>query len=337
LRPIVLHIGPHKTGSTSIQRGLDLNPGPLAALGYAVPRLPSAFVSPTESQRVLTTAINRGTTAIDPHWTALLTAAEASEHCFILSFEAVSLHLLNRRKLDKLVATLAGRGFRPCFVYFARDQVSWINSTYVQETKRTYVADGFENYLAKALDAPRFDHDRMTGSFADRDDLDIRVTFFARAARQGLLRSLMGCLGVAERDLEGLIEAPRQNPNAGTRSVHAGRTLARLKAGLGLAPTDRLIADEIKRVSVRQGWDKEPYCGFDDALAERVREAFAASNRRFTDRFGLPPWDGAHPAARWTRAEFDPRKQGLVGRLRMRMTLLRLEAILRLRIASRGR
>lgn len=116
MRPLVLHIGPHKTGSTTIQRGLDLNAGPLAAMGYVVPPLDSRHASPTRSHPILCNAVKRGTTGVDPHWAALLTAAAASDGTFIVSAEQLSLHFLDRRKLDKLVATLAACGLRPCFV-----------------------------------------------------------------------------------------------------------------------------------------------------------------------------------------------------------------------------
>lgn len=169
----------------------------------------------------------------------------------------------------------------------------------------------------------------------DRDDLDICVTSFATAVRQGLLRSLMGCLGVAAGDLAELVEAPRQNANAGTRTVHVGRALAKMKAGLGLAPTDRLIAAELKRVSVRQGWDAEPYCGLDDALAERIRGTFAASNHRFAKRFGLLSWDEVHQPSRWTKAEYHPQDHGFVDRWRIWLRLLCLKAVLRRRVLRR--
>jgi len=334
LRPIIIHIGPHKTGSTSIQRSLDANIDRLRALGFELPLLGTHYKSPSESHRTLVTPVNRMRVASDPGWYSLLDDAAGNPRTFIITSELLSLHFLKREKLDQLVKVLAGAGFLPRFVYYARDQVSWINSTYVQESKRTYTFKSFDDYVTEALRNPRFDHMKMTAAFQGRSDLEFCARYFSAATRDGLLRSFLECIGINGQDQNGF-EAEPQNPNAGTRAVYVGRELARLKHALGLNRADKRVAQDFKRFYTRLRWDREPYSGFDDTLSNQVRAAFADSNHAFAQAFGLPPWDESHPPRPSTRCEFVPEERSFIANMEVRFVQSKMEALLQARSSPR--
>ncbi len=312
MRPLYVHCGPHKTGSTSLQHAMEAAPGVFARRGLLASSLdPTGRMSLGRAHQEFVRelpALVAGDRRRARFWNRLRVAARDSGLIPIVSCEILSTHLLRPGTLDALVAYCASIGYRPHFLYVLRDLPGWWNSNYVQDTKKFYTALGFEDWVAAAQGNPRYDPSRLLAPLLGRDDLDLTVLSFPRIVREGLVSSLLGAMGGAPLGPEEGGADAAANPNAGTRAVHLGRRIAARMAEAGLnARRQRHIYPYLKRHAEARGWAAEPFQGFDDASARALRDRFAASNEALAQRLWGRPWaEMVPPQTGLARRVFDP-------------------------------
>ena len=312
MRPCFLHCGPHKTGSTSIQMGLDLNADLLQAAGIHVPELPVGN-SPTHSHIRLCselTALVRHGLAGAPAWAELAKQIQKNPATPILSCEFFSTHFMKQVELDATISFFQSIGFRPHFVYFLRDQPSWLNSMYVQETKRFYTSVTFEEYLRTALETPRFNYRRMLLKQMGRQDADLTVIPFGHASRAGLLESLLKVIDPGLTEFSQRSAPLKNNPNAGAKAVYIGRQIAADLAMRKLNPrSNRGIFVAFKREYIKRDWHLDAYCGLDDQLAEKIEILHRESNNEIAYKLWGQTWAQVmQPIRKIEKNEFDLEK-----------------------------
>lgn len=83
MRPIIIHVGPHKTGSTTIQRSLDGNRVALEREGFAIPDIGGKGVL-TLSHEKLSPGVKGRSVSADPAWSEVMAIARASPAVQIL-------------------------------------------------------------------------------------------------------------------------------------------------------------------------------------------------------------------------------------------------------------
>jgi hypothetical protein len=149
LSRIVLHIGTHKTATTTVQDTLALNRSRLAERGIVFPR-----VGPNAGQHSLVTAWfdlperYRDSRPAREAWRALAAQHGPGDATVIVSSEEFSRSRpgVDLRELANLVAPFERR----TIVCVLRNQLAYLQSIYLQVTSETRIA-GFEAFLAEAL------------------------------------------------------------------------------------------------------------------------------------------------------------------------------------------
>ena len=143
---LILHIGMHKTASTTIQRRLKANNPKLQDFGFRYA---------AKERKTLLKAVRKKN--FKP-WRKLIRQAQTEGFTPIVSHEAFS-HILcrprsakdNRCLGDWLLKKLNQAGVDVTVIGFVRDQPSYLNSHYTQHVKRFATARSLEGFAAKAM------------------------------------------------------------------------------------------------------------------------------------------------------------------------------------------
>ena len=137
------HVGPHKTGNTSIQWFLQENRAELLAHGYFVPE--------SETKRGAHHALAEGLAGLDvgEHRKPLVVRsiaaiAETPARAIIISSEALEGLFRNRQKTAAFFNRIQELNLQPKLILFPRNQPQWINSSYCQTVKTFRRSDSFE-------------------------------------------------------------------------------------------------------------------------------------------------------------------------------------------------
>jgi hypothetical protein len=137
------HVGPHKTGNTSIQWFLQENRAELLAHGYFVPE--------SETKRGAHHALAEGLAGLDvgEHREPLVVRsiaaiAETPARAIIISSEALEGLFRNRQKTAAFFNRIQEPNLQPKLILFPRNQPQWINSSYCQTVKTFRRSDSFE-------------------------------------------------------------------------------------------------------------------------------------------------------------------------------------------------
>ena len=296
---LILHIGMHKTASTTIQKRLKANNQLLEKFGYT-------FIA--KNRKALLSAVEQRN--FQP-WRELLRDAKCQGLTPIVSHEAFS-HVLCRSRSNKktkrigdwLLKKLRQAGVQVTVIGFVRDQPSYLNSHYTQHVKRFATAKSLEAYAAKAM------RPSIGKSSCDPEQL------FGWLERQPSVHKLFFPYGRTITPPPALADHPK-DPFAqfihclGIPPTVQFQAMANLNAQPGdLAIRTALqLSQELKREGIRLGkaakqarrlicheaeqrnWMKTPYMGLNPKLNERIRSHYAAANNRFSIRVWGCPWD----------------------------------------------
>ncbi|HVH02570.1 MAG TPA: hypothetical protein VM891_06425 [Amaricoccus sp.] len=211
MRPLYIHVGQPKTGTSSIQRFLVDHRAALLAAGLG---LGPYMTLPTGKSRPLREAIRtRGLAA-----TMDALAASPGEALAISSEHFCSI-LLDTREAEA-IRDAARRHFRPVVVVFLRRQDFWHESLYAESVK-TFYDRTIEAYAAEVLaDGPEHDYDaclaRLERVFGPEA---LRVRLFHDSGPNDVVAEFLAAVGLAGRDLGPASPPPRQNASPHRRKV----------------------------------------------------------------------------------------------------------------------
>lgn len=156
VKTLILHIGRHKTGTTSIQQFLDANASVMEPLGIVYPRFGRSFVGQNgeEAHHKLAKALaDIPTPTCVANMRASLLAETEGFHTVVLSSEGFQ----NLGDLGPLKALLSG--FNVIVVCYLRETLAYCASAYSQEVKGSATFSDFETfaaYFSLALHYPTF-------------------------------------------------------------------------------------------------------------------------------------------------------------------------------------
>src|SRR5436309_14850846 len=143
-RVCYIHVGPHKTGTTSIQWFLQENREELLKHGYFVPE--------SETKRGAHHALVEKLCGLDvgEHRERLVTKSiralvEAPSEAIIISSEALEGILESRRHADVFFSRIEELNLKPKLILFPRNQPQWINSAYSSSVKSFRRSDSFQS------------------------------------------------------------------------------------------------------------------------------------------------------------------------------------------------
>ncbi len=171
-----VHVGTHKTGTTSIQAFLRNNRELFAAHGLLIPR--SGRSENDAGHHNLTQELMAAPDFVPERGGLAELSAElasTSQRLACISCEDFSLLSRDRVALERLRDGIAGAGFTPVILAYLRPQVSYLVSIYAEIVKNgnykpfpTYVRELREHgsFLWHGIAGPPFRYDRMLDDFA---------------------------------------------------------------------------------------------------------------------------------------------------------------------------
>jgi len=280
-RQCLLHIGLHKTGSTSIQRALSEGAEQLLALGWLYP-LAGRIVERSGQHNLaweLTHDLRRRIAfgSIDDLWTEVADRPES----VIISSEDFEGCVGHPAEFAAFIAGLQGAGLAPTVVMYVRDQADALVRNYLQKVLHGMDLS-FNEVLAQVLAEGRytwrewivnFDYTALAHWLGDMG-VAVRVRSY-EAAPDGVVGDFLSRIGLSLADL-GLEREPRANPAFTLAYYMAAYSQNRLgretyearEASLtppGLAAATIAISPQTRRT---------------------IRARFAESNRRLAEEYG---------------------------------------------------
>ncbi len=211
MKRIIIHIGPHKTGSTSIQRMLQANKALLARRGIAV-------VMDTQTHTLAHSLAGGAYEAARTQLAALAERINALEvGTVILSQEDFSGDLIGRKaeggvypQLTRHIRLMrnAFTGNQLRFLFFRRDEEDWLPSAYAQHLLYRQRFASFESFRA-AVPAD-FNWDKVIEGAQALNRRQFVVLPYTRAPLDGISR-LLGFAGL--RSLPEDFDTSGQNSN----------------------------------------------------------------------------------------------------------------------------
>ncbi|MGR1581658.1 hypothetical protein ACSSNL_09340 [Thalassobius sp. S69A] len=219
---IILHLGPHKTGSTSIQKNLFAHKETLARHGIhflgssgPYPHLDSAFMTdPTRNYRNRRAGLSlsdiqaRDAQVRDKLFTQLAGLSGTA----ILSSEF--LCLLDPKELARIHRALAQYG-QVHALYYYRELLPWIasNSQQMAKVGRFFRPSTYEASVRRIHAFPL----RIASEFGTQHSHFLK---FEHATKQGMCNSLLRAFGLVDFDTLGLSET-HENESLSDRAVRA--------------------------------------------------------------------------------------------------------------------
>ena len=296
---LILHIGMHKTASTTIQKRLKANKQTLEEFGYR-------YVS--KKRKGLLKAVQENN--FKP-WRELIREAETQGMTPIVSHEAFS-HVLCRPRSSKkpdcigdwLLKKLSQTGVNVTVIGFVRDQPSYLNSHYTQHVKRFATDQSLEAYASKAMQTTigksSCDPEQLFGWLQDHPA--VHAVFFPygrsitpppalKDGPKGPFAQLIHCLCIPES--VHFQPVANLNTQPGDLAIRTALELSQelKREGIQLGKKAKRARTLICREAERRNWMETPFQGLDPELNQRIRSHFAATNNRFALRVWGRPWD----------------------------------------------
>ena len=296
---LILHIGMHKTASTTIQKRLKANNQQLEEFGYK-------YIS--KNRKALLKAVQEKN--FKP-WRKLILEAKTQGMTPIVSHEALS-HVLCRPQSSKkpdcigdwLLKKLSQTGVDVTVIGFVRDQPSYLNSHYTQHVKRFATDQSLEAYASKAMQATigksSCDPEQLFGWLQKHPSVHAVFFPYGRsitpppALENGPkepFTQLIRCLGIPETVQ--LKPVAKLNSQPGDLAIRTALKLSQelKREGIQLGKRAKQARTLICREAERRNWMETPFQGLDPKRNQRIRTHFAAANNRFALRVWGLPWD----------------------------------------------
>jgi hypothetical protein len=286
-RVCYIHVGAHKTGTTSIQWFLQENRAELLKHGYFVPE--------SETKRGAHHALAEGLAGLEvgEHREPLVARsfaaiAETPAQAIIISSEALEGLFRNRHNTKAFFNRVQELNLEPKLILFPRNQPQWINSSYASSVKSFRRSDSFQSCafrFAGSLDA-RFS--RWTQLAETHGAELIARPFSKETRRRGVIPEFLGTIGITSpqfRDRE-----VRRNEAVGPFTVSVAREVLRsIGKQLTWLQAKRCkvaLTEYLRQNRLVDG----RYCGLTTAMARAVEEELRSDNDAFAQRVWGKSW-----------------------------------------------
>ncbi len=319
-----IHVGPHKSGTTSIQWFLQENRAELLKHGYFVPE--------SETKRGAHHALAEALAGLDvgehrqPVVTRSIRAiAETASEAVIISSEALEGILKSRKHAEVFFDQIRELNCEPKLVLFPRNQPQWINSSYAFSVMSFRRSDPFRSAaLGFAQSAgSRFSH---WIELADNHTLELIARPFRKETMAyGVITEFVSSVGINSsqfRDSE-----IRRNEAVGPFTVSVAREVLRAAVQPG-KPLKWLQAEQCKRELAAHleeaGLADAKYCGLSTSLARDIERELRSDNNSFAQSVWGRPWSeifAADVTEEFTPNDFEVRPPGWFKARQLRRTI----------------
>lgn len=303
-RVCYLHIGPHKTGTTTIQNALYVNAARLETIGLHYPFLSDPRRRNHSSLTRAGAMTGAGDLRTARYWSELSQKIAEVPGSIIISTEHFADVLRGPVRFQRVVDFFHGHGFRIVVVAYFRDQPGWLNSWYTQDQRRFLARQTFKEFLDESIEIGRVDPWGILQRFIDHERIEVRVVSFDQAIKKGLTRSFLDVIGVPS-DFT-MSEPPVMNPNLGVKGMYAAQEIMRRVDGpIRARPHYAALYKNFKDMMKGRGWDKTAYVGVSPEDEARIRDHYRTSNEAFAQQFFGASWETVCPPRASSHREFD--------------------------------
>jgi hypothetical protein len=307
-----IHIGLHKTGSTSIQKMLAAEHGRLAAAGFYC-----ASTGRNQSgvaHHFLAEEVNRRPRSGSSLFEALESEVEAQgwPPNVVLTSEAFCTRIHHPRVVARLKELSERLGYRPRVMAYVRPQETAIHSVYTQRLKMWTFKGDFESFWPRVIDDIAWDYEQRFGALFDSDVEVSILPFSRRVIIEGVCRNFLSALGLPQSSLNGFIEPARANVSPGPKAIAAILEVNQELDARGIKGTRRTleaVAHVVRRTNRLIGPEEDQFNALSPAVSERIRARFQNTNARFAVKAFGREWDEVFAEDLASRRElniFDP-------------------------------
>ena len=299
-----IHIGPHKTGTSSIQWFLQENRAELLKYGYFVPETATKHGAHhpiarmlcgqelPDHQRSVAAKFTRG---------LIETPCEA----VVISSEALEGLLRNRDHAKIFFTLIRELNLEPKLVVFPRNQSQRINSSYSSGIKTFRLSGSFETFVQGVTQGFAFSYSPLI-ELADAYDAElIARPFTGETIGRGVVPEFLLAIGINSSQFRNA--RIRRNEAAGPFTVSVARGVLRSIGWVGKRlkwlQAIRCKA-ELAKYLEENGLADAGYCGLTTALARQIEAELRPDNDLFAQRVWSRPW--AEIFATDIRQEFTP-------------------------------
>jgi hypothetical protein len=304
MKSLILHIGTHKTASSSLQLFLLRNKAELARHGFCYPTEGAYFWPGENSQSILSHAI-RGVKPTYLGKTSISKKACIAEiqrdiersPCQNVLISSEHLSLLDPAQIEELREVFAPQVAKVRVVVYLRRQDSRLESGYNQLTKTGQNALGFDAFVERIManDEGNYDSDRLLRRFAavfGRENIIVRPFERQQLNAKGIAHDFLDQMAVSNRNGFHFTE-----PRNESLPVEAVEILRLVYPHLESGELRKSFREFV--ISQSDGHERVRYTLFTDELRERVLDHYREGNRNVAkEYFGRDElfFDPANPA-----------------------------------------
>jgi hypothetical protein len=289
-RVCYVHVGPHKTGTTSIQWFLQENRAEFLKSGYFVPE--------AETTRGAHHALAEKLCALEPgeHREPLVAKsiraiAETPAEAIVISSEALEGLLESPKHADVFFSRIGELNLEPKLILFPRNQPQWINSSYASSVKSFRRSDAFQSCALNFAQSVGAKFSRWL-QLADAHGAELIARPFTKeTVALGVIPEFLGSIGINSSQFRG--DQIRRNEAVGPFTVSVARDVLRSISQTG----KRLTWLQAKRCKTKlvgylgeKGLADSGYCGLTTALARHIEQELRSDNDAFAQRAWGKSW-----------------------------------------------
>jgi hypothetical protein len=282
-----IHVGPHKTGTTSIQWFLQENSAELLKHGYFVPE--------SETKRGAHHALAERLAGLDvgEHRKPLVARsiaaiAETPAQAIIISSEALEGLLRNRPNTEAFFNRLRELSLEPKLILFPRNQPQWINSSYASTVTAFRRSDSFESCAIGFAQSPDARFSRWIQLAETHGAELIARPFSKETLRRGVIPEFLRSIGIISSQFRD--RAVRRNEAVGPFTVSVAREILRSIGNQMTWLQAKKCKVELAQYLRQSKCTDSGYCGLSTTLARHVEEELRSDNDVFAQRVWGKSW-----------------------------------------------
>ena len=288
-RVCYIHVGPHKTGTTSIQWFLKENRAALLKRGYFVPESGNIHGGHHPLVRRLCGQ------PVPPHQrdTAARFARAIKDticEAVVISSEALDGLLVNRDCARQFFGRMEELNLEPKLVFFPRNQSQLMNSRYTQVTVALHRSESFETFVQAEIRHPTFRYSHLIALADAFNSKLIAKPFTEETITRGVVPEFLRAIEIDPLSLQDM--NVRRNQGAGPFSISVARDVLRLLGSEGRRLTWAQASRCGKKLTAyldKKNWADSGYCGLTTALARHIETEWRPDN----DAFAQEAWGGS--------------------------------------------
>lgn len=269
-----IHIGTHKTGSTSIQNFIATNEGFLNHHNIYLPHIGRRHIEYADYQNIAwelsdNKKFNENDGTLEELEKEIL---RVNPDNLLLSSEAFGFQKDNADIPQKLKSYFENLGYEVYIIAFVRPIYRYMDSMYSEMAKRGIITVTFENYVKRTLRSKRYNYFEIFKEWEKYFDNVIILPFEKMQWESSLEVEFFKNLPISV-DLEYVKKNVifSQNERVDAKFLEAVRMSVRECKKLGLTSKEiGKVITKIKRLSKKHMWNKDPFCGLDNETAEYI-------------------------------------------------------------------